>query len=64
MIPTVEAEYSQLTRELDVRYGPRRDGDVRVTAGVIDRARALLGYDPRVDLEEGIARQWELVRST
>ncbi|MGE0190745.1 MAG: NAD-dependent epimerase/dehydratase family protein [Planctomycetota bacterium] len=48
-------------RDLEVRYGPRQDGDVRVTAGVIERARALLGYDPRVDLEEGIARQWALV---
>lgn len=51
-------------RDLDIAYGPRQDGDVRVTAGVIERARLLLGYDPRVDLEEGIARQWELVRSS
>jgi nucleoside-diphosphate-sugar epimerase len=47
--------------DLVVRHGPRQAGDVRVTAGLIDRARELLGYDPRTDLDEGIARQWEHV---
>jgi UDP-glucose 4-epimerase len=46
---------------LDARYGPREAGDVRTTAARIDKARDLLGYEPRVDLEEGIRRQWTLV---
>ena len=49
--------------DLEVHHGPRQPGDVRVTSGVIGRARELLGYDPRTDLEEGIARQWEHVRT-
>ena len=47
---------------LEARYGDQEPGDVRVTHAVIDKARTLLGYDPHVDVEEGIARQWETVR--
>ncbi len=36
-------------------------GDVRVTSAVIDRARRVLGYEPEVDLEAGIRRQWRHV---
>lgn len=49
-------------RPLDVRYGESRAGDVRVTSARIDKARALLGYEPSVSLAEGIARQWDAVR--
>lgn len=48
---------------LDVRYGEREPGDVAVTYANIDKARRLLDYEPRVDLEEGITRQWEAVRT-
>jgi UDP-glucuronate 4-epimerase len=47
---------------LVARYGNKEPGDVRVTHACIDKARALLGYDPQVDLPEGIARQWQTVR--
>lgn len=50
--------------QLDVRYGEREAGDVRVTAARIDKARELLGYEPRVDLAEGIRRQWALVSAS
>jgi UDP-glucose 4-epimerase len=38
-------------------------GDVRTTAGDITAARRLLGYAPKVDLADGIARQWAHVRA-
>jgi len=47
---------------LEVAYGAAEPGDVRVTHARIDKARRLLGYDPHVDLEEGISRQWDAVR--
>ena len=47
---------------LNATYGPRQDGDVRVTAGKIDRARSLFGYAPTTDLESGIAAQWKHVQ--
>lgn len=34
-------------------------GDVDATAADLTKARALLGYEPRVDLAEGLRRQWE-----
>lgn len=37
-------------------------GDVQTTAGDIGAARRLLGWQPRTDLEDGIAAQWAAVR--
>jgi len=38
---------------------PNQPGDVPITYANIDRARALLGYEPTTRVEEGVARQWE-----
>jgi len=38
------------------RLLPMQPGDIRRAAGDITRAREHLGYDPRVDIETGIAR--------
>ena len=43
-----------VTPRIDPR--PEQPGDVRVTYADISRARTDLGYDPQVDLEEGLAR--------
>lgn len=55
--------------EVEPRYGPPRPGDVRHSQADITKARRLLGYEPRVDLEEGLQRTvaWmrrQLERST
>jgi nucleoside-diphosphate-sugar epimerase len=42
---------------------PAEAGDVRTTSADIRLARALLGYDPRTDLEAGVRLQWDHVRS-
>jgi UDP-glucuronate 4-epimerase len=34
-------------------------GDVDATAADLTKARALLGYEPQVDLAQGLRRQWE-----
>jgi UDP-glucose 4-epimerase len=46
--------------QLEVRHDPPREGDIRDSQADISLARELLGYDPRVDFEEGIRRtfQW------
>jgi UDP-glucuronate 4-epimerase len=46
-------------REVPVRQEPAQPGDVRRTGGTIDRACALLGWEPRVDIETGVRRQVE-----
>ncbi|NLF05717.1 MAG: NAD-dependent epimerase/dehydratase family protein, partial [Actinomycetales bacterium] len=40
----------------------RSDGDVARTGGDASKAREVLGWEPRVGLAEGLARQWEWVR--
>ncbi len=47
-----------------IRRLPPQPGDVERTCADLTRARRELGFDPRVSLEEGIARQWEWFRST
>ena len=48
--------------DLPAEYVEAEAGDVRVTSARIDAARRHLGYDPQVDLREGIAAQWAEVR--
>ena len=48
-------------KALEVHYTSAEPGDVRVTHARIDKARRLLDYAPAVDLEEGIARQWQAI---
>lgn len=47
---------------LAVQRLTRPQGDVARTGGDSSRARELLGWQPRVGLAEGLARQWEWVR--
>jgi UDP-glucuronate 4-epimerase len=42
---------------------PHEAGDVQQTGGAVDRAHALLGWEPRVSLREGLAAQVEWSRS-
>ncbi len=42
-----------------VKPGPPSPGDVQVTYADLSRSRAELGYEPKVNFEEGIRRQWE-----
>lgn len=45
------------------RHADRRPGDVRTTWASISRARSVLGYEPRVSLEEGLRRTVGYFRS-
>jgi len=44
---------------VEARYDPPREGDVRHSVASLDRARAILGYAPRVALGEGLRRTVE-----
>lgn len=52
----VEAIGQATGREPRVDWQPLQPGDVPRTFADVSRARDELGYDPRVDLEEGLAR--------
>jgi UDP-glucuronate 4-epimerase len=52
----VQAIGRALGREPAAEWQPPQPGDVHRTFADVDRARQELGYDPRVDLEEGLSR--------
>ena len=53
----IEAVKRATGRDLEVRYGPEAQGDVRSTWADSSRAEEVLGYRPSVGLEEGVAAQ-------
>ena len=50
--------------DIPARYGPPRPGDVRHSLADISRARRTIGYEPAVDLEEGLRRITAYYRTT
>lgn len=54
---------NELTRQnLPAQYGPERAGDVRHSHASLKRAKEILGYEPKVDLLEGLRRTLEWYR--
>lgn len=45
--------------EIQTRYEPARPGEVRTSQADVTKARDWLGYKPRIDLREGLARTFE-----
>lgn len=58
----IELLERNLKRKVKIDYLPPEPGDVPITHADISKARGLLGYDPKVDIEEGITRftKWYL----
>ncbi len=53
------AELERLAgRSLSPQFAPGRPGEVRHSLADISRARAVLGYEPRIDLAAGLALTW------
>jgi UDP-glucose 4-epimerase len=49
--------------KLDPEYVPRRAGDVRDSLAAIDAARALIGYEPKVRVREGLERTFAALKA-
>jgi UDP-glucose 4-epimerase len=56
LLDLVGAINSALGTELEPEFRPTRAGDVRDSQASIDRIKAVLGYEPTVDFEEGLRR--------
>lgn len=57
------AMLNELTNQnLPAQYGPERAGDVRHSLADVTRAGKLLGYEPMVDMREGLKRTLEWYR--
>jgi len=46
-------------KKIEARYDPPRSGDIRDSQADITLARKVLGYEPRVQFEEGLRRTWD-----
>lgn len=60
---TVELLSKISGKQLQVKYDPPRDGDIRDSLADISLARQFLGYHPQVGFEEGLGRTFEWYRS-
>jgi nucleoside-diphosphate-sugar epimerase len=52
-----------LDRSVEAEYREARPGDVRDSLADISRARRLLGYDPKINVREGLARTVDALRA-
>lgn len=57
LIATMRKLFPELA--LDVRYEAPRTGEIIHNYSSIDKAHRVLGYSPKVDLEDGLRRTWE-----
>ena len=46
--------YDSRIADVAIEYGPNRAGDIPHSLASIDKAKALLGYDPKYSLQEGL----------
>jgi UDP-N-acetylglucosamine/UDP-N-acetylgalactosamine 4-epimerase len=46
--------YDERIANVAIEYGPNREGDIPHSLASIDKAKALLGYDPQFSLQEGL----------
>ena len=53
-IRDILGEYNAAIREIDVRHGPERLGDIPHSLASIEKAKRLLGYEPTHKLREGL----------
>jgi nucleoside-diphosphate-sugar epimerase len=59
-INQVLRQLEKITGEkVQARYDPPRTGDIRDSQADIALARQVLGYEPRVQFEEGLRRTWD-----
>lgn len=59
LIELIDAINKAAHVDLPIEYGPNRAGDVKYSMAAIEKAKALLGYEPEVDFYEGIKRTFE-----
>jgi UDP-glucose 4-epimerase len=58
-------ELAKITgKELEAKYEPPRDGDIRDSQADISQAQEFLDYQPKITFEEGLARTYEWYRET
>jgi len=62
LIATLKQVIGSSAAGLEIEHQPPRAGDLRESSADISKARAVLGYEPRVQLKEGLAGVVEFFR--
>lgn len=65
-LKTFLAEYDPKISDVVIEYGPNRAGDIPHSLASIDKAKVILGYNPKFSLQEGLKEvvgwYWENLR--
>jgi UDP-N-acetylglucosamine 4-epimerase len=48
------SEYDSEIKNINIKYGPNRVGDIPHSLASIEKAKRLLGYDPKYSLKSGL----------
>ena len=51
--------YEITDRPRNTQYLEKQKGDVNITSSNIDKARNILGFDPKVNIDEGLRKTYE-----
>ncbi|MBD3201265.1 MAG: NAD-dependent epimerase/dehydratase family protein [Candidatus Lokiarchaeota archaeon] len=55
----VDKIYKIVDKPKNVRYGNKKKGDVRVTHSDITKANKILGYEPKINIDNGLKRTYD-----
>ena len=55
----IEKMYKIADRPQNIQYLEKQKGDVKITSSKIDKARKILGFDPKVNIDEGLKKTYE-----
>lgn len=53
-LKTYLGEFDETIKHIPIEYGPNRAGDIPHSLASIDKAKQILGYDPKFSLQEGL----------
>ncbi|MEP1780404.1 GDP-mannose 4,6-dehydratase, partial [Reichenbachiella sp.] len=60
-------DFDSQISNLEIQFGPSREGDIPHSLASIDKAKALLGYEPQFDFQSGLKETvkwfWEMVQN-
>ncbi len=48
------SDYDNAINDIEIKHGPERKGDIPHSLASVDKAKKLLGYDPKFDIKSGL----------
>ena len=54
LLKTLLSDFDAKIADVEIKYGPERIGDIKHSLASIEKAKSILGYDPKYDIEKGL----------